>query len=133
MYCLFQVLWDCIYICKKVFLAVWTYKNGLNKLMFLNYWSTWLSLFTTKSLSKCNVLEIFQPNYQFRPMKIAPTYLFATETKLCKFFAISVFSNWLCNSQKNPRNARNFWTFENLKLSLSSSQRLYLHIPEQCF
>ena len=98
LYCLFQVLRDFIYICQKSIFSSLNIKKGLNKLMFPNYWSTWLSLFTTKSLSKCNILEFFQPNYQFRPMKIAPAHLFATETRFCKFFAVSVFSNWLYNS-----------------------------------
>ena len=48
-------------------------------------------------------------------MKIAPTHLFATELRFSKFSVVSVFSNWLHNSERKAGNTVNLQLFENFE------------------
>ena len=55
-----------------------------------------------KYQSRGNFLETFNPNGQFKPMKVAPSNLFATEMRFCKFSVVSVFLNWLIAQKESP-------------------------------
>ena len=47
-------------------------------------------------------------------MKIAPNHLFPTKLRFCKFFAVSVFSNWLYSSEGKPETPEIFNSLKTL-------------------
>ena len=109
LYFLFQVFKNFFCLCKKKkFNSLNFSKTQVNQFSQTNAPRDFHCFLLNKSLPRWNFLKIFHPNGQLRPIKIAPTHLFATGMTFCKLSVVSVFSNWLFSSERKPGNAGNF-------------------------